>query len=230
MNSNQLKDARVRAGLTQSQMAAKLGVSQPYLSLVERGLRRVPERLARAAARVLHLSPALLPVPNEPNEPTVPERDLSRALAALGYPGYSYLRGGRPVNPALSVFQALSKESLDARVTQGLPWVLLRYPELNWDWLISNAKLKNLQNKLGFLVAVARQVAERGGQASSAAVLTVAEQALETSRLAAETTLGKEAMSSAERAWLRAHRPQLAEHWNVLTSLSPEHLPYANEV
>jgi len=224
MTSDQLKRARLRAGLTQTQMAAKLRVSQPYLSLLERGVRRVSERLARSATRVLHLSPALLPVPAEP---TAPERDLSRALAALGYPGYSYLRGGRPLNPALVVFQALSKGSLDARVVQGLPWVLLRYPELDWDWLTSNAKLRNLQNKLGFLVAVAREVAERRGPANSAAVLTAAEQTLESSRLAAETTLGKEAMPSAERVWLRTHRPRLAEHWNVLTSLASEHLPYA---
>jgi transcriptional regulator with XRE-family HTH domain len=210
--------------MTQTQMAAKLGVSQPYVSLVESGARRVPERLARSAARVFNLSPAVLPVPAEP---TARERDLSSALATLGYPGYSHLRAGRPLNPALAVFDALSQDSLDARVAQGLPWVLLQYPELDWDWLISNAKLRNLQNKLGFLVAVARTVAERRGQGNSLAVLTAAEQALESSRLAAETTLGKEAMPAAERVWLRAHRPLLAEHWNVLTSLAPEHLSYA---
>lgn len=224
LDRDQLKSARLRACLTQSQLAAKLGVSQPYLSLMERGVRRVPERMARSAARLLNLSPAVLPVPDEP---ATPSGDLSRALATLGYPGYSYLRVGRPINPALAVFQALSQDSLDARVAQGLPWVLLRYPELNWGWLVSNARRKNLQNKLGFLVAVAREVAERVGRTDSAAALAAAEQTLETSRLAAETTLGKEAMPSSERAWLRANRPPLAKHWNVLTSLSPDHLTYA---
>jgi transcriptional regulator with XRE-family HTH domain len=224
MTSDQLKLVRLRAGMTQDRLAARLGVSQPYLSLLETGARRVPEHLARSAARVLHASPAVLPVPAEPK---ARRRDFSRALAALGYPGYSHLRGGRPLNPALAVFEALSQASLDARVAQGLPWVLLKYPELDWDWLERNARLRNLQNKLGFLVAVARRVAERSGQANPVAVLTAVEQALESSRLAAETTLGKEAMPLSEKVWLRANRPRLAEHWNVLTSLSPEHLPYA---
>jgi transcriptional regulator with XRE-family HTH domain len=224
LNGNQLKSARLGACLTQSQVAAKLGVSQPYLSLMESGVRRVPERMVRSVARLLNLSPAVLPVPEEPGKLS---GDLSHALAALGYPGYSYLRVGRRINPALAVFQALSQDALDARVAQGLPWVLLQHPGLNWSWLVSNARRRNLQNKLGFLVAVAREVAERVGRTDSAATLAAAEQTLETSRLAAETTLGKEAMPSSERAWLRVNRPPLAKHWNVLTSLSPEHLPYA---
>lgn len=224
MTPDQLRLARLRAGMTQAHLAARLGVSQPYLSLLESGARRLREQLARSAARVLHLSPALLPVPAEPK---TRERDFPRALAALGYPGYGHLRGGRTLNPALAVLEALASASLDARVTQGLPWVLLTYPDLNWDWLVSRAKLLNLQNKLGFLVAVARRVAERSGKASSLAALTAAERTLESSRLAAETTLGKEAMPEAEKVWLRAYRPPLARHWNVLTSLAPEQLPYA---
>jgi hypothetical protein len=34
-------------------------------------------------------------------------------------------------------------------------------------------------------------------------------------------------MTDAERRWLRQHRPPQAEHWNLLTDLRPEHLPYA---
>jgi hypothetical protein len=29
------------------------------------------------------------------------------------------------------------------------------------------------------------------------------------------------------RRWLRQQRPPQAEHWNLLTDLRPEHLPYA---
>lgn len=224
MTSAQLKTVRVQAGLTQTEMATRLRVSQPYFSLLERGLRQVPERLAQAVSRAFHLSPALLPLPGEL---TFQRRDFPRALATLGYPGYSHLRGSRPLNPALVVLHALAQESLDARVAQALPWVLLRYPELDWNWLASNSRLRNLQNRLGFLVAIARELAERSGRAQSVAALTAAEQALESSRLAAETTLGKASMPSAERVWLRSNRSPLAAHWNVLTSMSPEHLPYA---
>jgi hypothetical protein len=34
-------------------------------------------------------------------------------------------------------------------------------------------------------------------------------------------------MTDAERRWLRQQRPPQAEHWNLLTDLRPEHLPYA---
>jgi hypothetical protein len=53
------------------------------------------------------------------------------------------------------------------------------------------------------------------------------ERDLERSRLAAETTLGRESMPPAERAWRRANRPANGERWNVLTSLRPQDLPYA---
>ena len=55
------------------------------------------------------------------------------------------------------------------------------------------------------------------------------EQELERARLAAETTLSREAMPQAEREWLVRNRPPLAEQWNVLTSLSSQQLTYATQ-
>jgi hypothetical protein len=49
---------------------------------------------------------------------------------------------------------------------------------------------------------------------------------LEPSRLAKEDTLCRESMTRAERAWLREHRPKLAEHWNLLTDLTVEQLDH----
>jgi len=43
----------------------------------------------------------------------------------------------------------------------------------------------------------------------------------------AENTLCKESMTQAERNWLRTHRSQAAEHWNLLTDLTVEHLDHA---
>ena len=71
MVGQELTAARKRAELTQSDAAAKLGVSQPYLSLLEKNQRPVPGALAKRMARVYRLpfrpSPrtALKP-PNEP--------------------------------------------------------------------------------------------------------------------------------------------------------------------
>ena len=54
------------------------------------------------------------------------------------------------------------------------------------------------------------------------------EKELELSRLAAETTLGRESMPEAEKRWLRENRPPEAKHWNVLSSLTASELPYAS--
>jgi transcriptional regulator with XRE-family HTH domain len=228
VDSNQLRLGRLEAELTQVAAAARLGVSQPYLSQLESGRRPVTARLARAAARLYRLPPTVLPVATgEPNVKTDTD-GFARQLAALGYPGYGHLRPSPPVNPARVVAEALSEDNLDARVTEALPWVLLQYAELDWGWLVAHAKLRNVQNRLGFLVGVSRELAEsRPERAVAAARLKEVERNLERARLAAETTLGREAMPKAEREWLRVNRTPLARHWSVLTSLSSEQLPYA---
>jgi len=151
-----------------------------------------------------------------------------RLLAGLGYPGYSQLRAGaRHVNPAEVVLDALSQDNLDARATAGLPWVLLHYSDLDWDWLVRNVKLRNLQNRLGFLVALTLEAAAGRPEGSQVpASLARAAQELELARLAAETTLCRESMPPAERKWLTDQRSALARHWNLLTSLTPERLPH----
>jgi len=226
--SDQLRLGRERAGLTQVEAAARLGLSQPYLSQLERGRRAVTSSVARAAARLYRLPATALPVPPEPPQGRAEPDRLARQLAALGYPGYSHLRPSPAVNPALVVLEALSEDNLDARVTEALPWVLVQYPELDWAWLVSHAKLRNLQNRLGFLVEVAGELAAgRPDRSAAAARLKKVELELERARLAAETTLGREAMPAAERSWLRVNRPPQAERWNVLASLTAEQLPYA---
>jgi transcriptional regulator with XRE-family HTH domain len=227
MTAQQLRLSRKQAGLTQVEAAARLGVSQPYLSQLERGGRTLTPRLARATAKLYRLPPTVLPLPEEPSQGVSDDR-LVRALAALGYPGYSHVPAGPRVNPTLLMSQALSEDNLDARVTEALPWVLVRYPDLDWEWLVTRAKLRNVQNRLGFLVGVARDLADRRSDlAAAAARLAEVERALEQSRLVAETTLSREAMPVAEREWLRVNRPPQARHWNVLTSLSADQLPYA---
>ncbi len=225
--AEQLRLGRTEARLTQVEAAKRLGVSQPYLSQLERGQRAVTERLARAAVKLYRLEPTTLPVPSEPPMAGMQRDRLARQLAALGYPGYSHLRSGPAVNPAVVLLEAVSEDNLDARVTEALPWVLMRYPDLEWDWLLTHAKLRNVQNRLGFLVELAGELAENRAEGPSAKRLKEAEQQLERARLAAETTLGRETMPAAERNWLRRNRSPEAARWNVLTSLSAEQLPYA---
>jgi hypothetical protein len=55
------------------------------------------------------------------------------------------------------------------------------------------------------------------------------ERRLENSRLARECTFGRHARTERMRAWLRDNRSNEAKHWNLLTDLKSEHLPYADQ-
>jgi transcriptional regulator with XRE-family HTH domain len=226
MSYSNLRDVRRAMGLTQVQAAARLGVSQPYLSQLERGQRKTTPRLAWRAARLYRLPPTALPPPGEVGGDAASR--LPHQLAALDYPGYSHLRPSPPVNPAVVVLEALSESGLDARVAEALPWVLVRYPELDWGWLLPRVKARDAQNRLGFLVTVAAELAESTSEwMASSGRLRQVEQDLEKSRLVAETTLTRDSMPSAERSWLRDHRPPEAVRWNVLSTMNATQLPYA---
>ena len=228
MTGTNLKTGREHKGWTQEQAASRLGVSQPYLSLLEKGARQVPKKLARKAATVYGLAATTLPL--ETGEHSVhpkPNEALASELAALGYPGLAYLKSGRKRNPAEVVISALSTKNLDTRLAEALPWVLLEHTELDWHWLVRAAKVNDLQNKLGFLTNLARRLAERLGKAETALLLHEHESALERSRLVQEETLCHDSLTQAERRWLRSNRSAQAKHWNLLTDLSPEHLSHA---
>jgi len=53
---------------------------------------------------------------------------------------------------------ALSQPTLDARITEALPWLLREYAgKVNWTWLVRQAKLRNLQNRMGFVTQLAME-------------------------------------------------------------------------
>ena len=226
---------RNRKGWSQLEAASRLGVSQPYLSLLEKGVRRVPDQLARRAAQVFGLSPVALPLKARQESLQVAnEKELAVDLATLGYPALSHLRSARRTkarqrkNPAEVLASALQFGDLDSRLTEAMPWVVLEFPELDWQWLVSVAKLNDLQNRLGFVTNVARRLAERRGENEKAELLAQQESVLERSRLAREDTLCHASLTLVERTWLRRHRSDEAKHWGLLTDLSPEHLSYAD--
>jgi len=155
-------------------------------------------------------------------------RDWPRLVGSLGYPGFEHLAERRvPSNPAAVVLAILKKSSVPARVTEALPWILLRYADLNWTWLVDNAKLANVQNRLGFLVSLTEELAEARNDRSVVEALKAARVELEAARLAKEDTLGR-ALTEAERQHFREHRSGNAAHWNVLTSLHADELRYGD--
>jgi transcriptional regulator with XRE-family HTH domain len=228
MTGTDLLSGREKKGWTQVQAARRLGVSQPYLSLLEKEVRPVPQPLARRAASVYDLPSTTLPVETKWHSVKAKNDDaLASDLATLGYPGLAHLKTRRKRNPAEVVLSALGNANLDTRLAEALPWVIMEHADLDWQWLVRAAKVNDLQNKLGFVTNVARRLAEKLGKNDTAKLLLDQEVALERSRLVREETLCHDSLTQAERRWLRTNRSKEAKHWNLLTDLSPEHLGHA---
>ncbi len=219
-----LKSARERAGLTQQQAANRLGVSQAYVALLENGQRRVTPQLARKLVRLYRLPATALPLDN-----AIPadSATVAGALAALGYPGFRQLRPRPKKNPAAVLLAAISADELETRVIEALPWVVVRYHDLPWPWVMAEAKRGDVQNRLGFIVTLGRRIAEKQRLEPARTTLLEVEQALGRARLAREDVLCHASLSEPERQWLRASRPADACFWNLLTDLDADRLPYA---
>lgn len=231
MNGQELKEARLGKEWTQEEAAERLGVTQAYLSMMERGRREVPARLARKAAGLLNAPATTLPLREESlavaTSGVAGSERVRRELAALGYPGFAHLRGGTRRNPAEVLLHALNEDELESRASEGLPWLALKYPELDWDWLVDGVKLRDRQNRLGFVVTLAGQLAVRAGDAARKRRLAEYVGVLERSRLVREDTLCHESLTETERKWLRENRPAEARHWHLLTDMKAENLVHA---
>jgi transcriptional regulator with XRE-family HTH domain len=231
MNASSLRESRLAAGLTQVQLAKKVGKSQGYVSLLERGQRRPSAPLARRLAKVLRLPPTALPL-------EVGRRGLDQGgddrvaknLATLGYPGFAYLGHSRTLaNPAEVLLRTLAAERVDPRLMEATPWLLLCFSDFDRDRTVMLARSYNIQNRLGFVVALAKSVAE-SNPAYSGRLFELNEfsSALEPFRLAREDDLGRQFKSERLRRWVKENRSEAAEHWNLLTDLAPQHLAYSN--
>lgn len=226
LRPEQIRAARRAAGLTQQQAAKKIGVSQAYLALLESGRRPVTARLGTRIAKLFGLGPLALPVRTE-NVERWDSSSLAAAIASLGYPGFRQLASTPAHNPATILLEAVTSSDLEVRVVEALPWLAVEYSNLDWEWLVREAKVRDVQNRLGFVVTLARQVAEKRGRVGAAERLRETGEILDRARLVREDTLCQESLSSAERRWLRQARSAEADHWNLLTDLNAEILPYA---
>ena len=226
MKDHEFRAARLAKGWTQRQAAARLGVTQAYLNYLEHGKRRLTPQLVRRARTVYGLSPTALPVPDVFAPAETNDRHLAEGLSTLGYPGFSYLRShASRKHPNEFLLTALGQEALDARVAEALPWVAANSAELN-SWLLENARKFNLQNRLGFVVSLARRAAEKLNVPAKADELKRFEMLLDDSRLAKEDYFYRPPRTEREAQWLRANRSDDAVRWNLLTDMKPEHVQY----
>ena len=222
MTGEMLRAARQQKGWTQAQAAREFGVSQGYVALLEeeRASRPMDSRLVMV--RKLGLPPTAL----TPWRVRSMDGDrLASRFGRSGNPGFAHLARSRRAtrNPAAVLLNALQVDHLEARTVEALPWLVATFPELDWDWLVPRAKASDLQNRLGFVVTLARQLAERS-KSPAAESLRARELDLERSRLVREDAFGRSSMTDAERRWLRTNRPESAAYWNVLSNLTAEHL------
>lgn len=228
MTPSQLRSARDAKGWNQVEAARRLRVSQSYLAMLERGQRRLTADLARRVARVYDLPPTS--VPPAPQARRWTPAMLASDLAALGYPGFTHLRSraAKAKNPGEVLVAALAQEDLEARVVEALPWLAHRYWALDWGPVVRETKSRDLQNRLGFVVALARGLADRAHDERAVEALADLERTLERSRLAREDTLCRGSMPAAERRWLADHRSEEAKHWSLLTDWTVDALRYAD--
>ena len=86
------------------------------------------------------------------------QRDYAADLGALGYPGFAYVKALSIADPAELLLHALNESDLDSRIAEGLPWLVLTFYDMDWCWLVENAKLQGRQNRLGFIVILAAEL------------------------------------------------------------------------
>lgn len=227
MTPHEFKCARLDKAWNQTQAAGRLGVSQAHLNCLEHWKRLLKPDLVRRATAVYGLSPNVLPTSAVFTPETVDDQRLTEMLARLEYPGFVYMTTHtHRKNPLEFLLTALSQQTLDARVAAALPWVVSKYAKPD-SWLVGNARKFNLQNRLGFVVTLAKRVAESQNH-PRLSELSQLEQTLDESRLVKEDFLPRPPRTESEREWLRANRTVDAGHWNLLTRMRPEHLQYVS--
>lgn len=154
---------------------------------------------------------------------------IEEALMGLGCPFVGQLRLGfddEPMprqDPAVVLLAAIACEDLELRILRALPWLALEYYDLDWNWAIKEARRRQKQNRLGFVVSLAQQLGARSyGNEERLAILAETEEKLFEYRLETEDTLCQQGMAEGSKRWLRENRGREARLWNILTDLEEE--------
>jgi hypothetical protein len=149
---------------------------------------------------------------------------MADALMLLGHPSFRtlfYELEEEPApDPGVVLVAILSCEDLDTRIIEAAPWIILRFEHLDWEWIIREARERRVQNRLGFLVNLAAQVAaDNYAEQERLIFLTRLEERLFEFRMDKEDTLCVKRMTEAEKVTLREARTSEARQWGLLTDL-----------
>ena len=99
-----IREQRVRTELSLRKLAELAGVSNPYLSQIERGLRKPSAEILQALARALHISAETLYVQAGILDPGGPAADTEQAI--LADPGL----GDRHKQALIEVYRSFRRE------------------------------------------------------------------------------------------------------------------------
>lgn len=151
-------------------------------------------------------------------------RAMADALNLLGHPGFRtlfYEIDEEPApDPAVALVAILACDDLEERIVEAAPWIVLRFEHMDWEWLIREACARQVQNRLGFVVNLAAQIAAEGGVEKERLIqLTRLEERLFEFRLDKEDTLCARRMSAEEKRSLREARTSEARQWGLITPL-----------
>ena len=154
-------------------------------------------------------------------------RAIAAALGSLGCPGFAQLPLGfdddpppPAQDPAVVLSAALACDDLPRSIVRALPWVVLEYAGMDWEFVLKEARRRGTQNRLGFVVTIAEQLgAQSYGNEEKLTRLAEVEERLFDIRLDREDTLCQESLPESEKTWLRANRPKEAALWGLLTDM-----------
>lgn len=165
-------------------------------------------------------------------KPNARSRALADALGLLGYPGFQTLftelleDEAAAQDPAVVLMAALASNDLDPWVVEALPWLVLRYPNLDWKWTIQEARRRKTQNRLGFVISLALQAGAATTGAETLLHLSNIEEEIFAVRLNVEDTFCQKVPED-QRARIRESAPAEARQWNMLSLLRARDLPYS---
>jgi hypothetical protein len=160
-------------------------------------------------------------------------RALKDALGALGYPGFlslfSELEAEEGHDPAVVLMAALACDRLDDAVVEALPWLVLRYENLDWHWLLAEARRRGVQNRLGFVVSLAVRAAAGSLGMERLTRLAAIEEELFACRLPKQETRWLR-VPPARRQFVAARRSAEAAQWGVSSCLRPDEIRFLGEI
>ena len=207
MTGNRMQQFRQNSGWNQARLAARLGVAQAYVSMMER--EDVRCRIAwRGGAICFSCRPRFCRCPDKGAGQTGRRGLDCRESRPVGISWFQVFVQARTKTASCRASSpGIGPPAARTEASEALAWLLLQFEDLDAAWLVGEAESPDLQNRLGFTVSLARNVAhhspEFGHRSRS---LKALEEKLKPSRLANEGTFGGGEMSQGMPAWVRKNR------------------------